>query len=150
MSIKRTIIRLYDNEENFLQHLRKGARKYNKAFGDSVVLDETAAKAAVIYWRAILGSRFEFVDGDFAVLVEEIFGELLFTIHRHQPKLFAGGVKPYSNIMCCAYITAQLACRFANVPFLVSKPDLNAFALTLRSQPYQSQRYAHHLHLPPF
>lgn len=76
MSIKHQVKNLYITQ-NFVQALYKSVNSYNARYGTDMSISDLDARRTAEKWRAILTSNYEFQEGNFSILIEEIFGELL-------------------------------------------------------------------------
>lgn len=151
MSIKYEITSLYKTQ-NFVQQLYKSIAAYNGRYGTKFAMEDFAGRRIAESWRNILTAEYDFQDGDFAVLVVEVFGELLHEMITAEliPFTVNKAPAPKSDVIRISiHFILDLLEKTVRVKFVRSQDSIDAFVIVLGSESSQAHSFAKRLNLPP-
>lgn len=148
MSIKHQIQDLYE-KRGFAKRLNRSVKRYNRAFQDEIELNEMNALAVAGRWRRIVTGDYEFEDGNFAVLIEEMLGDLLYELIDSSPfTLDLDEAPALSSAQAGIWFVIELYTTILNLAFQPDISEVREYARLLCEEPRVAHQFASELRLP--
>lgn len=148
MSIKHQVQDLYE-KRSFAKRLNRNVKRYNRAFHDEIELNEMNALVVAGRWRRIITGDYEFEEGNFAILIEEMLGELLYEVVDNSPFTLDLEEAPLlSSAQAGIWFIIELYNTILNLTVEPPISDVRNFARALCEDPNVAHSFAAELNLP--
>jgi hypothetical protein len=153
MSFHRTIRKLHDGQ-NFVGLLHSRMKQLRREFKINLEYNDQVARQIAQKWRGILGSKFDFEEAEFDLLIDEVVGELVCIIATTENLIRPISPIPrdplvraflaYGSEYIALDVAVEILCRVFKGTMTLTRPTPQRIleaALTLRQQPQYAHRY---------
>ncbi len=148
MSIKHQIQDLYEKRA-FAKKLNRNVKRYNRAFQDDIELNEMNALLVAGRWKRIVTRDYEFEEGNFSILIEEMLGELLYEIVDQSPFTLDLDTAPLlSSAQAGIWFVIEIYNTIFNLTVEPTISDIREYARILCEDHNTAHRFAAELKLP--
>ncbi len=150
MSIKQRVIDLSE-KRSFAVRMNRSLKTHNRFFNAELELDPLEAQTIAGKWLRLLNKDYAFKDGDFAILIEDVLGDLLKTIIEHSPCVFTLDLEPASVFLAgraALWFVIDLYDTIFNVTSVRDPDVLREAANDFVIWPETAKHFAQNLNLP--